>query len=370
MTDQRIYQIGLTMIPGVGNGNARTLLKKLGSAAAVFTEKQQALEKIHGISHAIASAIQKPEILRRAEQELKFIEQNAIQTFFTGEANYPVRLGECQDAPVLFYFKGDTNLQTAKVLSIGGTRNATEYGKELLDSLIRDLAASFPDLLIVSGLAYGIDIYAHRKALQYNLPTVGVLAHGLDRIYPAVHRETAVRMLQQGGLLTDFPTGTNPDRQNFVCRNRIVAGLSDATLVVESADKGGSLITADIAFSYGRDVFAFPGRTTDRYSIGCNELIRQNKAGLISNANDLIMALCWDVKNNQSNGQTSLIFTSESDEDLNNPVLLQLKNEGEMHMNQLAVSLNMPVHQLSAMLFELEMEGKIKSLPGNRYKRV
>ena len=214
---------------------------------------------------------------------------------------------------------------------------------------------SFPDLLVVSGLAYGIDICAHRNALKNQLPTVGVLAHGLDRIYPPVHRSTAVEMLERGGLLTDFPSGTNPDRQNFIRRNRIVAGLADATIVIESAEKGGSLITADIAFSYGRDVYAFPGR--------------QNKGGLITCADDLIMAMRWDVaqKTDALPVQTQLLFPENEESER---ILSFLEMRKESHINELSVALNLPVHQLSSLLFELELDGKIKSMPGSIYKRM
>ena len=332
MTDKRIYQIGLTMINGVGDILARHLLQALGEAEAVFTEKQQLLGRIPGI----AAEIKRPEILQRAEKELAFIEKNNISCYYLTDTDYPVRLRECPDAPILFYFKGNTNLDATRIISIVGTRNATEYGRELTESLIKDLAKVIPDLLVVSGLAYGIDICAHRNALYNRLPTVAVLAHGLDRIYPSCHRNTAVEMLESGGLLTDFPSGTEPDRPNFLRRNRIVAGISDCTIVVESAEKGGSLVTADIAFSYGRDVYSFPGRVGDSHSKGCNNLIRQNKAGLITSADDLLSALCWDIQA----GAT--------------PVLASV--------------LEIPVHQLSMLLFELEINGKVKALPGNLYK--
>ncbi|MEG1545542.1 MAG: DNA-processing protein DprA, partial [Tannerellaceae bacterium] len=293
MESQLIYQIGLTKINGVGDITARQLLLSLGDAEAVFTEKNRLLEKIPNIGTKTITAIKDPQVLVEAEKELAFIEKNHIRTYFLADDNYPKRLRECADAPILFYFKGQTDLNAQRIVSIVGTRSITDYGRSLTETLLKDLAASFPDMLIVSGLAYGVDICAHRNALKQGLPTVGVLAHGLDRIYPPSHRGTAVEMLQQGGLLTEFTSGTMPDRPNFVMRNRIVAGLADATIVVESAEKGGSLITADIAFSYARDVFTFPGRTTDVHSRGCNALIQQNKAALITSAADLMRALRW-----------------------------------------------------------------------------
>ena len=369
MTDKRIYQIGLTMINGVGDILARHLLQALGEAEAVFTEKQQLLGRIPGIGSNIAAEIKRPEILQRAEKELAFIEKNNISCYYLTDTDYPVRLRECPDAPILFYFKGNTNLDATRIISIVGTRNATEYGRELTESLIKDLAKVIPDLLVVSGLAYGIDICAHRNALYNRLPTVAVLAHGLDRIYPSCHRNTAVEMLESGGLLTDFPSGTEPDRPNFLRRNRIVAGISDCTIVVESAEKGGSLVTADIAFSYGRDVYAFPGRVTDINSKGCNGLIRQNKGGLITCADDLIMAMRWDVaqKTDALPVQTQLLFPENEESER---ILSFLEMRKESHINELSVALNLPVHQLSSLLFELELDGKIKSMPGSIYKRM
>lgn len=368
MTNEQIYQIGLTMINGVGDILARHLLQSLGNAEAVFTEKQALLEKIPGIGSKLAAEIKRPEVLKRAEKEGAFIEKNHISPYFFTEDNYPKRLRECPDAPILFYFKGNTDLNAQRIISVVGTRNATEYGKELTEALLRDLAITIPNLLVVSGLAYGIDICAHQNALKNQLPTVAVLAHGLDRIYPQYHRNTAIQMLEQGGLLTDFPSGTEPDRPNFLCRNRIIAGLSDCTIVVESAKKGGSLVTADIAFSYGRDVYCFPGRAYDRQSEGCNDLIRENKAGLITNAKDLLSALCWDTHSNTAPIQTELSFFNTEPENEENPILKILQKEERIHINQLALALNIPIQQLSTLLFELEINGKIKAIPGNVYK--
>lgn len=367
MTDKRIYQIGLTMINGVGDILARHLLQSVGDAEAVFTEKQKLLERIPGISNSIAAKIKHPEVLLQAEKELSFVEKNHITCYYLTDENYPKRLKECPDSPVLFYFKGNTCLDSACIISIVGTRNATEYGRELTETLIKDLALQIPDLLIVSGLAYGIDICAHKNALVHQLPTVAVLAHGLDRIYPPVHRNIAVEMIQHGGLLTDFPSGTQPDKANFIKRNRIVAGLADATIVVESADKGGSLITADIAFSYGRDVLSFPGRVNDPQSKGCNTLIRQNKAALITSASDLINALCWNISpQTQAAPLQQELFFSENNE--TRKITEIIRDRNEIHIDQLALTANMPVHQLTTLLLELEMNGEIKALPGNIYR--
>ena len=352
MTDNRIYQIGLTMISGVGDILARQLLQTCGDAEAVFTEKQQVLEKIPGFGSATAAAIKRPEVLLQAEKELVFIEKNQITCYFLTDENYPKRLKECTDAPVLLYFKGSADLNASRIISVVGTRHATEYGRAMTEELVQSLSYAIPDLLIVSGLAYGIDICAHRSALKVNLPTIGVLAHGLDRIYPSSHRSVAVEMLDHGGLLSEFHSGTEPDKPNFVRRNRIVAGMADATIVIESAEKGGSLITADLAFSYGRDVYAFPGRVNDIHSKGCNALIRQNKAGLITSASDLISALCWDIKETASPlpVQTELFF---GEDERTAMVMSQLREKGEMHIDRLAVELHLPVRELSSLLLSL-----------------
>ena len=367
MTDKRIYQIGLTMINGVGDILARHLLQALGEAEAVFTEKQQLLGRIPGIGSNIAAEIKRPEILQRAEKELAFIEKNNISCYYLTDTDYPVRLRECPDAPILFYFKGNTNLDATRIISIVGTRNATEYGRELTESLIKDLAKVIPDLLVVSGLAYGIDICAHRNALYNRLPTVAVLAHGLDRIYPYVHRKTAVDMLERGGLLTEFMSGTNPDRHNFVSRNRIVAGMTDATIVVESASKGGSLITADLAVDYHRDCFAVPGRISDASSRGCNLLIQDNKAALIQSAEDFIKAMGWthEEKLAKPEGiQRNLFLELTGEEEF---VIRILTRQGDLHINALVVETDIPINRMISLLFELEMKGVVKALVGGVY---
>lgn len=367
MPDSRIYSIALTLINGVGDITARQLLQVFGDAEAVFREKRQALSKVPGVGEVLAKEIAGADVLRRAEQELLYMEQNGIIGFSITDKNYPFRLRECPDAPVYFYYKGAAELNNRHIISIVGTRKSTPYGRQLTEELIADLQASIPDLLVVSGLAYGIDVCAHRAALKSALPTVGVLAHGLDRLYPASHRDVAAQMLDKGGLLTDFPSGTNPDRPNFLKRNRLIAGLSDATIVVESAERGGSLVTADIAFSYGRDVFAFPGKVSDPYSKGCNRLIRTNKAGLITSAEDLIRAMCWDQEKEKARPQQlSFDFSEES----SHPIAKLLREKGDLQINQIALALELPIHQISTQLFELEMNGIVRALPGSVYQIV
>ena len=366
-SEERLYLIGLTILKGVGDVLARHLLQYFGSAEEVFRAKRSLLEKVPGIGVYTAEQIDKArtEALNRAERELVFIDKNKIRLYAFSDDDYPARLKECQDAPVVFYYKGAADLSSVKIISIVGTRRVTDYGRKLTEELIRDMSKMFPNLLVVSGLAYGVDVCAHRSALKYNLPTVGVLAHGLDRIYPAAHRNIAAEMIRSnGGLLTDFMSETNPDRENFLRRNRLIAGLADATIVAESAERGGSLVTADIAFSYGRDVYAFPGRTTDEYSLGCNRLIQMNKAGSISSAKDLVMSLCWDSEAKVVARQSLFSFSKKPD----HPVIRLLEEKGEFHVNQLATEMNLPIHKLTPILFELELEGHIKALPGGLYK--
>lgn len=367
MTDQRLYCIALTLINGVGDIIARQLLQAFGEPEAIFKEKRQALAKVPGVGAVLAQEIARANVLHRAEQELLFMDKNGITGYFMTDKDYPVRLRECPDAPVYFYYKGAAALNSKYVISVVGTRKCSPYGRQLTKDVVTQLAAIIPDALIVSGLAYGIDVCAHQAALDAKLPTVGVLAHGLDRLYPAAHRQIAAQMLEEGGLLTDFPSGTNPDRPNFLKRNRLVAGLADATVVVESAERGGSLVTADIAVSYGRDVFAFPGRVNDPYSKGTNRLIRLNKAGLITSAEDLIQAMCWDqVNERQAPKQLTLSFREEIDD----PIVHLLREKGDLQINQISQALDLPIHQLSARLFELEMEGYIRILPGSIYQLV
>ena len=274
-------------------------------------------------------------------------------------------MGECADSPLVLYYKGNADLNAKHILSIVGTRHITPYGQELTEKFIEELSGLFPDTLIVSGLAYGVDVMAHKCALKQQMATVGILAHGLDRIYPPAHRSTAIEMLEQGGLLTDFPSGTEPERANFLKRNRIIAGLSDATIVVESASKGGSLVTADLAFNYNREVYAFPGRLNDRYSAGCNQLIHKKKAEIITSVADIVDDLGWTQSSPAPTYRQAELFEEVSPE-VRKVVdcLLQVK---ELHINQMAKQTGMSVQELSNILFELEMDGRIRTLPGDMY---
>jgi DNA processing protein len=328
-----------------------------------FRRKKASLEKIPGIGEIYAQSIINQAVFNRVEQEIVFMEKNNITPLFYLDSNYPKRLTYCEDAPVMLYYKGNADLNTTKVISIVGTRDATEYGKKICEKLIADLAEHH--VLIVSGLAYGIDICAHRAALDTNLPTVCALAHGLDRIYPSIHKATAQKMLENGGWLTDFTSNTNPDRENFPRRNRIVAGMADATVVIESKKNGGSLITADIANSYNRDVFAFPGRIDDECSEGCNNFIKQNKAALIQSAADLVYILGWEqAKTKKAPQQKQLFLELSADEEL---LVNALKGKSVVSIDDLCFASKLPMSKVSALLLTLEFSGIVKSFPGKAY---
>lgn len=365
-----LYQIGITLVKGIGNIIALQIINNLDDVSVVFTEQKRLLERIPGLSRRIIAEIRQPEVLRRAEQEVRFIEKSKVIPLFITDSAYPKRLRECADSPVMLYYRGNADLNTAKIISIVGTRNASAYGRNMTEQLVRDVKEKFPDTLVISGLACGIDICAHRAALRENLATVGILAHGLDRIYPPAHRSTAVEMLNNGGLLTDFISETSPDRQNFVKRNRIIAGIADCTIVVESAEKGGALITANIADSYNRDLFAYPGKAEDYYSAGCNSLIKYRKAALTTSAQDIFREMNWDAETQSAVRppvQRSLFIDLNPEE---KTVFDLLSKEKNLQLNSLAIQLNWPVGQLSGVLFELEMKGIIRCKPGGVYGLV
>ncbi|MCK3685923.1 DNA-processing protein DprA [Maribellus sp. YY47] len=365
MEDNLKYKIALSMLPGIGGILARNLLAYVGSVEEIFTSSQKALMKIPGIGELNAKRIRAANVLEKAEKELEYIRKHEIRTAFYTDTDYPRRLKNCIDSPILIYYKGHFNFDEPRVISIVGTRNATEYGKRMIDDLVSAFAERQYEVLIVSGLAYGIDIHAHRAALKNNVPTVGVLAHGLERLYPSLHRETAIHMLENGGLLTDFPSGTKIDPQNFLKRNRIIAGLADATIVVESAVKGGALVTADIASSYNRDVFAFPGRAGDVYSKGCNQLIRNNGATLIEGIEDLEYFMGWETTAKNKAVQSSLFVELNADEQR---VVDLLQQEKELFIDQISAEVQLPVSRISSMLLNLEFKNVVQALPGKMYR--
>ncbi len=367
MNNNLHYQIGATLIKGIGPINAKKLISYLGGVEAIFNEKTEILKKIPGIGDALAHEIRTQNVLLRAEKEIEFIERYQIKTHFYTDSSYPYRLKECEDAPILLYSKGHEDLNTGRYLAIVGTRKASTYGKELCQSIIKSLSQTQPNITIVSGLAYGIDVFAHKAALDYNVRTFGVVAHGLDRIYPTAHHATAKKMIESGGtILTEYPSQTNPDAPNFVERNRIVAGMCDATLVVESALKGGSLITAELANSYNRDVFAFPGRITDIQSQGCNNLIYKNQAVLIQSANDLEHFMSWDSKPIGSIQTEQKLFESLTQDE--QCIIDLLRQNESVYINHLATQSHIPLQKILGLLIQLEFKGLIKSIPGSLYK--
>lgn len=358
-----VHKIALTLIRGVGPMFAKNLLIHFGSAEAVFSATKEQILRLEGIGEIRANTILHNDAVEKAEKHLAFIEKHNIQVLFYADDNYPKRLRNCYDSPLVLYYKGTADLNHSRIVSIVGTRNATPYGKLLCKQLAEVLAPY--NVIIMSGLAHGIDAAAHKESLNFNIPTVGVLGHGLDRIYPAVHKELTQKMVHNGGLLTEFLPGTNPDRENFPKRNRIIAGISDVTVVVEASLKGGALITAEIANSYNKDVYAFPGRTTDEFSEGCNFLIKTNRAGLINNPKDLIYYLGWDDETAKKEVvQVQLPLNLSKDELL---VVNCLKNES-VGIDDLSIKTNLPQSKLAIVLLTLEMQGIIISLPGKIYK--
>ena len=365
--DEQICSLALTRIPGLGPTGAFRLVSSLGSATRVFEHRKELSQLVPGVSEKIITALNNSEAFRRAEQELTFCEKNHIRCLTLNDEGYPGRLRECDDAPLALFYRGNADLNALHVINMVGTRHATPYGQDICTRFLADLSVLCPNALIVSGLAYGIDIHAHREALAHGFDTVGVLAHGLDRIYPAVHRRTATEMLTQGGLLTEFMSGTNPDRQNFVKRNRIVAGISDATLVVESGPKGGSLITAEIAESYQRDCFAFPGRVGDTYSTGCNLLIQKNRAALIQSAEDVVKAMNWNHVPVSPQVVQRQLFPELTPEEEQVITHLQKHPDG-IQINTLVVESNIAINRMTSLLFNLEIKGVVRALAGGVYK--
>ena len=323
---------------------------------------------------ACEAAVHHPELISRdamayAQKELDFIDKHAIQLYYYKDNNYPYRLAQCPDAPLMLYAKGKVEVNPRHIVSVVGTRMPSERGKDWCRQFVLDLAAQVPDLTIVSGLAYGIDVAAHKAAMESGIPTIIIPAHGLDRIYPSVHRNIAVQALNNGGILTEYTTGTEPERHNFVARNRIVAGLADAVVVVESKAKGGSLITAQMAVDYSRDVFALPGRFNDSNAEGCNNLIKTQRAQLITSAEDVVRAMQWQIEDKQPM-QMSMLDMFDLTE-LQRTILSKLaESEDGWHVNQLVMELQLPYNEVAAELMMMELNGVVKGLPGGVWRRV
>lgn len=367
-TNELLYNIALKQIPGIGDGIAKNLIAYCGSAGAVFKANKNDLLKAPQVGEHIANIVlnarNNTEIFKRAEEEVKFIKEENIKPLFFTDALYPNKLKHCNDAPTLLFYKGNADLNREKIIAVIGTRNATDYGKQLTEKLIADL--SDENILVVSGLAYGIDVYAHKAALANNLDTVGVLGHGLDILYPSLHANVASKMVNQGGLLTEFISQTNPGKENFPKRNRIVAGMCDAVVVVQSKKTGGALITAEIAHTYNRDVFAFPGNAEDEFSAGCNMLIKRNKAALIENAADLLYAMGWEqIENKKTKSNQFALPINLSDDE--NQIINLIKDSQPIHVDEICNKLQLTPGKASGLLLQLEFGNLIKSLPGKLY---
>ena len=370
MNQEIFYAMALTRLTNFNFQQALELYKAAGSAQKLYEHRNEIADLIEGCTPRLIESLKDwGDAMKRAEAEVKYMEEHKIRAFSLLDDDYPQRLLECADAPLVLYYIGNADLNQQKIISIVGTRRITRYGEDICRKFIRELHEMCPQVLIVSGLAYGVDICAHRESLACGYDTLGVLAHGLDQIYPYHHRDTASKMVEHGGLLTEFMTQTNADKANFVRRNRIVAGCSDATIVIESAAKGGSLITAEIAQSYDRAVFAFPGNIDQPFSEGCNNLIRDNGAGLISSAEDFMKAMGWqdDALRKQAltDGIERQLFPELSAEEQKIVSLLQQTND--LQLNILSVKTGIPISQLTAHLFQLEMKGVVKAFAGGMY---
>jgi DNA processing protein len=357
------YRIALTMAPDIGPVAARRLIEHFKSARAVFKQTPQGLETVEGIGPRSSGSICKPGLMELAEKEMQFLERHRISVLCLGENGYPDRLGKCHDAPFLLFVRGEQGLHCRHSLSIVGTRKATSYGRDVCHQIVLDLSRRLDDLVIVSGLAYGIDVIAHKAALEAGIPTVAVLGHGFSTIYPPSHRDVARRIIGQGALVTDFHSTTGPERNNFLRRNRIIAGLSDATLVIESAATGGALITADLAGSYGRDVLAVPGRTIDARSAGCNGLIKSCRAALVESADDVLYHLNWDADHPDLDLSVPEVTPGKEEKQL----LYLITQEPGLQPDAISHRSGIPIQRIFSLLIEMELKSLVLVEPGNRY---
>ncbi|GLB52853.1 DNA processing protein DprA [Neptunitalea chrysea] len=361
-----LWFLALKSVPKVGDINAKKLINHCGSAKNVFTEKKHHLAKIDGIGTLMIKNLFEKDYLEEATKELRFIKDNDITATYYNEEAYPDKLKHCIDAPLILFQKGTIDLKEKKVVSIVGTRQVTMYGSSFCEALIEELAVL--DVVVVSGFAYGVDICAHKAAVKNGLQTIGCLAHGLNQIYPKVHSKYVASIEANGGFVTDFKSTSTFDRNNFLRRNRIIAGMADATVVIESADRGGSLVTADIAYSYNRDVFAVPGRVGDAYSVGCNALIKQQKAQMLTSAADLIYSLGWSLETETVKPvQKQLFVELHGDE---HAIYNFLRDKGKQLMDVIAMECTLPVFKVSATLLNLEMKGLVRPLPGKLFEAV
>ena len=359
------YILALQKVEGVGDIVSKKLLSHFDNVASVFKASASQLASIGGIGSILLRNLKDKTIFQKAEAELKFIEENRINVSFFQDENYPDRLKHCLDGPLLLFSSGNIQLHKRKIISIVGTRQITPYGSAFCQKLIEDLAPLNP--IIVSGFAYGVDITAHQAALDNQLQTIGVVAHGLNQIYPKVHKKYVAKVEENGGFMTEFWSSSNPDKENFVRRNRIVAGISEATIVIESADKGGSLITANMANDYNRDVFAVPGRISDKYSQGCNNLIKTQKANLIGSAADLIYQLNWDLETPKKAIQKQLFVSLDETEQR---IYDFLSQNGKELLDLIALACDLPVFKISGILLNMELKGVVRPLPGKLFEAI
>ena len=365
MNNELLHQLALTLVPNIGDVQAKILIQHFGEVSAIFKAKTSALEKIEGIGSVRAKSIKEFDDFHIAEKEQEFIEKYKIKTFFLTDKDYPKRLLNCYDSPTLLFYKGIADLNAPKIVAIVGTRTNTEYGKQFTEKLVKDLSEQ--NITIISGLAFGIDAMAHKAALKHGLPTVGVVGHGLDKIYPSENSSLAKEMIKaEGGILSEFFSGTKPDKHNFPLRNRIVAGISDATVVVETNIKGGSMITGNLANAYNRDVFAVPGRTTDTKSSGCNHLIKYNKAILLTDADELLELMGWKEKSKTKTKKQKELFIELTPEEKQVVQLLQAKET--VSIDEINLSSGLSSSTIAAAILNLELQNVVASLPGKMYK--
>lgn len=354
------YRIALSLVEKVGSIRTRQLVAYCGSAEAVFESSKKALLKIPGISNGLADHIKNPEVIDKAERELDFLSKNDIRLLYFLEDDYPARLKQYEDSPACLYYKGNADLNAEFHVAIVGTRTPSERGKWMCEKIIEDFKEL--NISVFSGLAYGVDAEAHKACLKNGLPTIGIVAHGLDSVYPSIHKKLAMEMMEQGGLLTEFPSGVTPERERFPARNRIIAGIVDAVIIVESKASGGSMITANFANEYNKDVFAIPGRVNDEYSKGCNKLIKEHKAFLMEDAADLIQIMRWEKKT-RDQVQRSLFYDLTKEQQR----IVDLIRIGVDDIDRLIQNTGMSPSLLSATLLDLEFSGVLKSLPGKKY---
>ncbi len=365
MINEKIYQIALTLVKGIGSVQAKILIDQFKSAKAIFSATKKELSLIEGIGELKASQIKKFADFKDAEAELSFLEKYKLQSLFITDIEYPQKLLTCYDPPTLLYFKGNANLNNQKSISIIGTRANSDYGKQITEKLIDDLQNQ--NITIYSGLAFGIDSIAHKSALKNNISTIGVLAHGLDSIYPVQHKSLAKEMILQGGLLTEFRKNTKADKHNFPKRNRIVAGISDATIVIETNIKGGSMITAELAYNYNKDLFAIPGKITDLKSSGCLKLIQQNKAVMLGSAEQLLENMGWQTQTKTPKKQRELFIDLTDDERI---IIEILKQKEATNIDEIYLKSQLASSTIAGAILNLELQNVVVSLPGKIYKLI